>query len=189
MISEPKHDQTDEALISSTAGGDLAAFGTLYSRYLEPIYRYIYYRVSNVHDSEDLTEEVFVRAWSALQKAQADPGIKNFRAWLYRIAHNLVVDHHRQSKGNLSEEILDEENLAESDSAIEEILVKELEAKNLEEALLTLEDPLQQIIILRFINGMSHAETAEIVGLKEGHVRVLQYRALKRLRNILEKDI
>lgn len=174
--------------MQAAASGELPAFGELYNRYLDPIYRYIYYRVSDLSDAEDLTEDVFVRAWVALQKVTPDSGIRNFRAWLYRIAHNHVVDFHRRAAADKVVEMVDAESVISGESSVEGKTIQNLEAGKLESALRRLDEKLQEIVILRFINGLSHAETAAIVGLKEGHVRVLQYRALKKLRDILEKD-
>ena len=95
----------EQKLIRRAQKGDSEAFGVLYTLYLDPIYRYVYYRVDRAATAEDLTGEVFVRAWEALPsfKVQASP----FKSWLYQIAHNLVIDHHRkQSPITIDDEIL-----------------------------------------------------------------------------------
>jgi RNA polymerase sigma-70 factor (ECF subfamily) len=189
LINEPEQHIPDGELVRAAAGGDLEAFGSLYDRYLTPIYRYVYYRISEASDAEDLTEEVFIRAWGSLQRTDKSSQIKNFRAWLYRIAHNLVVDYHRQSREELLEEMPEEQQTSQLGPTTEEVSVRRQAGRELEAAIRSLEQPMQQVIILRFINGLSHAETAAIVGIKEGHVRVLQYRALKKLRAMLEKDL
>ena len=188
MTSEHDSARSEKELIQSAASGDVEAFAEIYDHYLLPIYRYIFYRVSDVLDAEDLTEEVFLRVWERLQTSGTGAGIKNFNAWLYRIAHNLVVDHYRKGANRKHEDVLEEGSALNPESGAEEAFVHQMEIAALEVAISGLEDPLQQIIILRFINRLSHAETAEILGLKEGHVRVLQYRALKKLRTSLEKE-
>ncbi|MEN8241536.1 MAG: sigma-70 family RNA polymerase sigma factor [Chloroflexota bacterium] len=187
MRSDQDSPNSDERLIRSAASGDIDAYAEIYQRYLKPIYKYIFYRVSDVGDAEDLTEEVFLRVWDRLQKSGGETGIKNFSAWLYRTAHNLVVDFYRSSSLKNRQDFPAEE-VADPESSTEEIIAKKMESTELETAIRSLKEPLQQIIILRFINGLSHAETGEILGLKPGHVRVLQYRALKKLRASLEKD-
>lgn len=187
MTSDQGSPISDEQLIQSAASGDLDAYAEIYHRYLKPIYRYIYYRVTDEADAEDLTEEVFLRVWDRLKKLGAESGIKNFRAWLYRSAHNLVVDFYRSRAVRNHDENLAEE-IEDPASTTEEIISQKQQAAALEAAIQALDEPFQQIIILRFINGLSHAETAEILGLKPGHARVLQYRALKKLRMSLEKE-
>lgn len=174
---------TDEELIQRACGGDRQAFGLLYERYLDDIYQYMFYRVGNTQDSEDLTEKVFLKIWESTPRLCSEEPIRNFRAWIYRISHNLVVDHYRSRKetsplssnesqypaGRSTEE--DVESLRERD-----LLVKAIGQLNPQD---------QEIIVARFINQLSHAETAEIIRKSEGHVRVLQYRALKKLRSIM----
>jgi RNA polymerase sigma-70 factor (ECF subfamily) len=189
LINEPEHEISDGELIRAVVAGDHEAFGVLYERYLKPIYRYVYYRISAANDAEDLTEEIFVRAWRSLQKTGKTSDIKNFRAWLYRIAHNQVVDYHRRNREDLLEDISEDQRSDKHDLAAEDVSIRDQQHRQLEDAIRSLDQPMQQVVILRFINGLSHAETAAIVGIKEGHVRVLQYRALKKLRGILEKDL
>src|ERR1043165_3026034 len=90
--------QEDAALIKQAVDGDSEAFGVLYVRYMDAIFRYIYYRVGQDIEAEDLTEEVFIRAWEALPSYQI--GQFPFTSWLYRIAHNLVIDHPRKRKAS-----------------------------------------------------------------------------------------
>jgi RNA polymerase sigma-70 factor (ECF subfamily) len=156
----------------------------LYERYLDGIYRYVYYRVSDHNEAEDLTETVFLKAWEALPRFRSNGS--SFRAWLYRIAHNAVVDRHRTRKTVLPlEKALDvttgEETLPEA--AVE----SEQESARLGVALAQLSPRLQEVILHRFVNELSHAETAQVMGLREGHVRVLQHRALKAMRDLLKE--
>lgn len=187
-MSLEKEPLPDNDLIQRAAGGDQDAFGDLYERYLEDIYRYVYYRVLDVEEAEDLTEAVFLRVWENLIKTREKSKIKNFRAWIYRITHNLVIDYQRKKKP-LS---VDLDTVPWINEAVmpgtEKIVEKQLSEAALVRALHELEDTLQQVVILRFLNELSHAETAAVLGLTEGHVRVLQYRALKRLRLYLRED-
>lgn len=177
----------ESVLIKSAAKGDKQAFGVLYQNYLEQIYRYIYYRIANSFEAEDLTEIVFINAWQALPKlAEKDENISNFRAWLYRIAHNTVVDHHRARKPSIS---LDEAvSLADTASGPESAASANWDSQRLADAIKKLDPKLQQVLVCRFINQISHAETARIMGLNPGNVRVLQHRALKQMAQLLEKE-
>lgn len=184
----PNSIPTQEAvLIKSAANGDKQAFGVLYQNYLEQIYRYIYYRIANSFEAEDITENVFLKAWEALPKlAEKEENISNFRAWLYRIAHNMIVDHHRARKPSIS---LDEAvSLSDSADGPELAASSNWDSQRLAAAIKLLEPNLQQVLVCRFINQISHAETARIMGLNPGHVRVLQHRALKKMAQLLEKE-
>ncbi|MCB2178694.1 sigma-70 family RNA polymerase sigma factor [bacterium] len=178
---------TDQSLIEKATKGDQEAFGDLYERYLEPIYRYIYYRVPTPEEAEDLTETIFLRAWETLM-TKKNVKIDNFRAWIYRIAHNLTIDYHRKRKPIQFEsgEIDFPDNTATTDPELE--VEQKLSSQSLHQAISKLEENFQNVIILRFFNKLSHAETAEIMGIQEGNVRVIQYRALKKLQTLLSED-
>ena len=183
-----KEIRPDQELIQRSITGDQEAYGDLYERYLDPIYRYIYYRVDTVEEAEDLTELVFIKVWQDLRSRSAKNVVRNFKAWLYRVAHNQVVDHYRKHRPEQFDlEELPAESLNPAPGTEEAVLGK-IDSRMLAAALRNLEEPAQKVIILRFLNGMSHAETAAALDLKEGHVRVIQYRALKHLREILNEE-
>jgi RNA polymerase sigma-70 factor (ECF subfamily) len=172
----------ESQLVEQAAKGDKAAFGSLYERYLDEIYRYVYFRLFDHQEAEDLTETTFLKAWEALPKSRKK--IKNFRAWIYRIARNLIIDDVRKKRP----EILEDDAVAqENHIQVESILEEKQESQALVRALAQLEYQYRQVIVLRFFNQVSHAEVADILDIDEGHVRVLQYRGLKRLRQLLEK--
>jgi RNA polymerase sigma-70 factor (ECF subfamily) len=179
-------DIPDVELIECASSGDKLAFGVLYERYLEQIYRYIYYRVGEYAETEDLTETVFLKAWENLPKQGRRNPIRNFRAWVYRIAHNLIIDYYRTRKPYSYLE--DVPPINDSAPAPEKVIQSHQEHQRLTRAISKLKPSAQQVIACRFISQLSHAETAEIMGLTEGHVRVLQHRALKQLREILQED-
>lgn len=171
-------------LILRATRGDKKAFGALYEIYLDAIYRFIYYRVSNEQEAEDMTEEVFIRAWGSLPRITDGSEIQNFRSWLYRIARNLIVDRYR--KKNLEFEMDDQTYLPDQNPQPDAAVLMEEESSLLREAIRNLEEPFREVLIHRFINELSHAETAGLMGLRENHIRVLQYRALKKLRSMME---
>ncbi len=178
---EPNEDP-NHRLLQSAAQGDKKSFGKLYERYLDEIYRYVFIKIGNQQSAEDITEETFIKTWKSLSRIyQGDGRIDNLRAWLYRIAKNLVVDYYRKNKP----EIVIGPNIAENLQSPEEIVIEQEESTWIVSALQKLKPDFQQIIILRLINDMSHKEIASIMGISEGHSRILLYRALKNLKELL----
>jgi len=178
---------SDDDLLSRAGKGDKNAFGMLYERYLTPIYRYCFFRVSNPLEAEDLTELTFLKAWESLSPTRRNHReIRSFRAWIYRIAHNLVVDHHRTHK---PVDPIERLGVAADTKPNPEITLQNLETGNsLANAITNLEQTYQQVIVCRFVNQLSHAETAQALGLNENNIRILQFRALKKLAAMLRKE-
>lgn len=177
---------TQRQLINKAINGDAKAFGELYEAYVDAIYRYIYFRVGSEAEAEDFTDEVFVRAWEALPEFRPSESY-SFSAWLYRIAHNLVVDSYRQrSPVTFSRDELDK-NRTRLPSVEEEAQIRH-EAANLVRAVQELNDVEQDVIVLRFVEGLSHREVAQVIGKSESASRVIQHRALAALRKILVRQ-
>lgn len=168
-------------LVRQAQDGHTEAFETLYNAFVDQIYRYIFYRTSK-QDALDLTETVFLKVWENIGSYRT--GRNYFSAWIYRIAHNAVVDHYRLSKETveLSYDIPDKDqhdhplNITEN-SLNNEILMK---------AISKLKKKYQQIIILKYINDLDNREIARIMMRTEGNLRILKFRALRALRQILE---
>ncbi len=182
MVNTEENPQ--DKFLRLAAQGDKQAFGMLYSSYLDEIYRFVFFKVNNSFTAEDITEETFLKTWESLPKIYKKDGkIENLRAWLYRSANNLVIDHYRKKKpaANI-------ENTRPSNQPLPEELVLEKElSKNLVQSIQVLEPDHQEIIILRLINDLSHREVAEIMNISEGYSRVLLFRALKQLKAVLLK--
>jgi len=174
----------EKELIRLASKGDREAFGDLYIRYLDRIYRYLFYRVGRVAEAEDLTEKVFLKAWESIRRYK-HRGC--FSSWLYRIARNMVIDYYRSEKPTLPLKA-ERLNFEAENLTPEEALAKEEEVRNLRKAIAKLPEEQQQVIILRFLEGLSHAEIAEIIGKSEGASRVIQHRALTALKEILERE-
>ena len=173
-----------DLLIQEAASGDAEAFGRLYDMNVDRIYKHVYYRVGNTKDAEDLTQEVFIRAWQAIgrYKITASP----FIAWLMRISHNLVIDYYRSTKDTA---YLDSEPaFISSTSSTERLAEEHYNQQELRKAILQLPDDQQQVILMSFIEGFSYVEIAGVLGKREGTVRVILHRALKKLRKILETE-
>jgi RNA polymerase sigma-70 factor (ECF subfamily) len=174
----------ERALLERAKEYDGAALAELYDRYAPRIYAYIYRRVSDAHLAEDLTGDVFVRVIKAIQAEQFWQA--SFQAWLYRIAHNLVVDHYRRG-GQATELTLDERLMAAEDDPAS-VVTERLSRQRLRAAISRLTPDQQQVLALRFGEGLTAREAAEIVGKSVGAIEALQHRALAALRRILEKE-
>ena len=173
-----------EALVKSVQNGDQEAFAKIYDVFIDPIYRYIYYRVNSA-DAEDLIETVFLKAWENINQYKHDK--KSFGAWLFRIAHNLVVDHYRSAK----DKVYDQLDPRTPDVNRQHNPIKStqntLDNQMLKEAIKSMKKEYRDIIIHKFVNELSNKEIAEILNKSEGSLRILQFRALKALKNILEE--
>lgn len=174
---------SDEAALAGAAQGNREAFGVLYERYIERIYNYIYYRTGNVYDAEDLTERVFFRALRHIENYH-DRGLP-FSAWLYRIAHNLVANWHRDNSRR-KEIPLDDGILSPHSGEYpeHELLVSE-ERESLMQVIRRLPPERQQLLILKFVEHLSNAEIGQIMGRTEGAVKSLYHRTLLSLRDEL----
>lgn len=169
-----------DALVFSAQEGDKTAFGELYEYFFEPIYRYVYFRVPPV-EVDDLVELVFIKAWMNLEKYEKRDA--QFSSWLFRIAHNVVIDYRRQhrSLAPIDEELEDKSEK----SAPKAITEKMMLSKSVREAVDQLKEPYRQVVTLKFLIGLSNTEIAQILGEREGNIRVLQFRALKELKSLL----
>ena len=152
------------------------AFEALYAKYLKRVYTYVYYRVGNVDDAEDITESVFLHALVHLDRYQ-DRGIP-FSAWLLRIAHNLVANWHRSGGRRRTVDLEGAEPLHDPSPSPEESLEREEEIEALRTALRELPEERQQALILRYAEGLKHKEIGEIMGKSAGAVKVLVHRSL-----------
>jgi RNA polymerase sigma-70 factor (ECF subfamily) len=170
----------DEITLNRAIQGDHEAFGRLYEQYVERIFNYVYYRTGNQHDAEDLTARVFFRAMRRIPQYQ-ERGLP-VSAWLYRIAHNLVANWHRD-RGRRPEISLDEGFASIPHSEHPEVTLLQLEEQDyLLSIIRDLPPERQQLIILKFVEHMSNAEIGQIMGRTEGAVKSLYHRTLLSLR-------
>ncbi len=174
----------DRALVE-LAADDKEAFGELYERYLTKIYNYVYYRTGNRQDAEDLTAKVFERAMSHIS-TYVDRGLP-FQAWLYRIAHNLVANWHRD-QGRRKIIALDDFVAHSLQSEAPDRRTEEQEEhKQLMEAVRRLPEERQQLLLLKFIEQLSNVEIGVIMDRTEGAVKSLYHRTLLALREDLQR--
>ncbi len=175
------------ALVDLARRGDSEAFGQLYDHYVASIHRYLYYRVSDAGLAEDLTSETFFRALRSIGSFQWQG--KDFGAWLTTIARNLVTDHFKSSRSRL-ETVCDV--LPESRDVApgpEAGVVAMLTSELLVGALRQLASEQQDCLVMRFLQGLSIADTARALGRSEGAVKQLQLRAVRNLAKLLPEDL
>jgi len=177
--------ESDESALIEQAKTDKDAFGQLYERYYDKIYNYVYYRTGNAADAEDLTAKIFMRAMNHIGRYE-DQGVP-FSAWLYRIAHNLVANWHRDNSRRQMISIDDIVHWRVTEDS-PEFATQLMEDK---EALLTairrLPADRQELLILKFVERLSNAEIGEIMGRSEGAVKSLYHRTLLALREDFEQ--
>lgn len=162
------------------AQADRSAFDVLYRRYLDRVYAYAFYQLGDHHDAEDATERTFLAALRALP-AFRDRGA-TFRAWLFRIAHNTIANAHRTRARRRIDPLSDEDAVpapVADDPA--EVATRADELRRVLAAVRSLPDDRRQVILLRFVDGLSTAEIADVLDRSAGAVRVLQHRALREL--------
>ena len=175
---------SDEAALELAIQGDSEAFGILYERYVGRIYSYVYYRTGNAHDAEDLTERVFIRALHHIGSYN-HRGVP-FSAWLYRIAHNLVANWHRDNSRR-KEIPLDDGVFSDHPGGLPEHEVMQVEEQeHLLRVIRCLPSERQQLLILKFVEHLSNTEIGVIMGRTEGAVKSLYHRTLLNLRDELE---
>jgi len=175
------------ALVERAQDGDGDAFGRLYDTYVDTVYRYIYYRVSSKALAEDLTQETFLRALRRISTFTWQG--RDFGAWLVTIARNLVADHFKSSRHRLevpTGEMLDSD---EHEPSPEDSVLAYLSNRALLDAVKQLNSQQQECVTLRFLHGLSVAETAQIMGKNDGAIKTLQYRAIRTLARLLPADL
>jgi len=171
-------------LLKRARAYDEEALGELYDEYAPRIYAYLYRRVHDAQLAEDLTGEVFVRVLQAIRSERF--WHTSFRGWLYRIAHNLVVDHYRKQPPAPPLE-LDEQLVADLDSP-ESVVTKRLSHRRLRSAISRLTQSQQHVLALRFGEQLTAREVGEVMGKSVSAVEALQHRGVAALRRILEKE-
>ena len=166
---------------------DQDSFAQVYDLFVEKIYRFIYFKVSNQEEAQDLTSEVFLKAWNASQDAGQVTG-STLPAFLYKIARNVVIDHYRQKKQDISLEAIMEtgEEPRDTDGLVEKFDIK-LDLAILEKVMMELKDEYREIIVMRYIDELSTTEIADILGKTKGNVRVLQSRAIEAVKRLLNQ--
>ena len=172
-------------VIDRARNGDRAAFGEIYDMHVDSVYRYLLYRVREPSDAEDLTSEVFTRAFANIHRYKWQG--KSFLAWLYTIARNAVTDRRRRDRPTV--ELDNAYGLASEGPTAHDLAVRGENVEALRGAVKHLTGEQQEVLTLRFVENLSSREVANILGKNEGAIRALQFRALGRLRKILRDQL
>lgn len=175
----------EENLIKDAVKGGASAFGQLYDLYQPRIYRFILIKVGQREEAEDLTHQVFLNAWQSMKsyKSRGFP----FSSWLYRIARNKVIDFYRTKRESTSIDQVDPEIFLAP--AVQQFSFdKDIEVQGLMQAIQGLEPNYQDVVVMRFVEDMSVAEVAAALKKSQGSVKVIQHRAIKKLKEILKTD-
>jgi RNA polymerase sigma-70 factor (ECF subfamily) len=179
-------DWTDHELVAHAQGGNVDAIESLYDRHRTNIFRYIWSRVGEQRLAEDLTGDVFMRMLAALPDYRATE--RPFRAWLYRIAHNLLVDHIRKEKQHASIPLDAIKTRHANGSDPMTALERRSDAQRVHDALSKLDTAQREVIVLRFLCELSPQEVAQILGKTEAAVKSMQHRSLAALRQVLAEE-
>lgn len=173
----------EEQIIEQAVRGKASSFGLLYDRYQPQIYRFVYLKVSHREEAEDLTHQVFLQAWKHIEtyRFQGFP----FSSWLYRIARNQVIDHYRTKKIHFDIEEIEETR--GEDFNIQELDVN-LDMERVQHAIKKLPLDHQDVIIMRFVEDMTPKEIAIVLEKSDTAIRILQHRAIKNLKHILQQE-
>jgi len=174
----------DFQLLKKSQNGDAQAFGELYERHALAVFRFLYAHLDDRLDAEDLTEEVFLRTWRSLPRYR-NQGVP-FKAFLFRVAHNALVDYYRSRQHNSGELSIEDSVIHDLRAEPGSLFQKNQEHQELRNMLEDLREDYQTVLIARFLADLSPEETAQVMGRSVGAVRVLQHRALTALRKLLE---
>ena len=174
---------TEREIIDRARAGDRTAMGTVYDLYVERVYRFVLVRLRNPSDAEDLTAEIFLRVFEALPRFQWQ-GVP-FVAWLFRIANNQVVSHHRRASARPSKTPIEDLDFVDQTAGPDWLVEQKLTMEEVYDAVKKLPEAQRRVIELRFAAGLSVRETAEALAKSENNVKVLQFKAIARLQKLL----
>ena|SRR5579884_834426 len=168
-------------LIDKAKNGDKDAYGQLYSEFYLPVFRYIYFRINQKEEAEDLTQTVFLKAYTSIERYQSrsvDP-----LAYFYTIARNVVIDYYRRKKElSLESNLGQAMEIPDKKENIEATFIQKENAEKVQQAISKLPLDQKEVIILKFINDLNNAEIARLLGKNEATIRQIQHRALKALK-------
>jgi RNA polymerase sigma-70 factor (ECF subfamily) len=180
MFSSPLPPEEIDVLVLAAQEGDKDAFGKIYESFFDSIYKFVYFRVDS-SEVDDLVGSIFIKSWVHLEKYEKRD--VSFAAWLFRIANNSIIDHRRAHRSIRSLDQMQE--LPSEEMGPVKETERSLLAKKIRAAVAQLREPYKQVVSLKFLSGLSTSEVAEIMGEREGNVRLIQCRALKELKSKL----
>lgn len=180
----------DTILYARIRRKDRDSFIKAYDKYVGDIYRFVFFKVSDRELAEDITSQAFLKSWEHIQNNRLSD-YKTLRALFYRVARNIVIDHYRRQNQEKDLSLDSDDNRIDvideaQDQAARLALRQDMEA--VQEKLGQLKDEYREVLVMRYLNEMSHSEIAEILGKSRGNVRVLSFRALKALRELIQDE-
>ena len=177
---------TDQDCVKRAQQGDSAAAGQLYDAHHQALFRYVWSRVGERALAEDLTGEVFMRMLSALPRYRVSAA--PFRAWLYQIAHNLVIDHYRKAGNHVNLPLQQVDMVGSAVMDMTASVEEQLTLERVHQALAGIDVTQREVVTLRFLSGLSLQEVAAALGKSENAVKALQHRGLSALRQALTQE-
>jgi RNA polymerase sigma-70 factor (TIGR02952 family) len=175
------------ALVHRAQQGDAEAFGELYDHYVTLVHRYVYHRVGDRATAEDVTSETFVRALRRIDSLSFQG--RDVGAWLVTIARNIILDQVKSSRYRLEVTTADMRDADRATDGPEDAVLQHLTNQQLLACVQQLGSEQQECIVLRFLHGLSVSETAQIMGKKDGAIKALQHRAVRRLAGMLPEGL
>ena len=175
--------ESEDYLVRQAIGRDRSAFASLYESCVDKVYRHVYYRVSNQDEAQDITQEVFVRAWKSIDRYK-NTGAP-FISWLTKIASNLITDFYRNRQKLIKRDEKLTKDLILSQNDVEDHKEIYFDDSLVKEAVLKLKGDKHKVILMHFIDGLSCEEIAKALNKSESNIRVIQYRALADLKRLL----
>ncbi len=172
----------ENKLVKKAKRGDSEAFGKLYDRYISQIYRFVFFKVNNIPEAEDITQQVFLKTWQNIRSYKFKRGAR-FSSWLYSIARNSVIDYYRTSKKHTDIEDVKYDSRFTTSPKFDEKLDRDKKVKQVEKSLSVLTEDERDVVIMKFVEEFSNKEIEETLGKSQGTIRVIQYRALKKLKS------
>lgn len=183
-MKSTEHSSIDSLLLEKAQKGEDGALTEIYGLFFRKIYNFIFYRVSHKETAEDLSEEVFIKAFAKLSSVS---GHTSFEGWIYQIARNSVIDYYRQKKATVALE--DIENTLEYETNVVDVVNLDNQQKQLLKAIKQLGAEQQVVIKLKFFEDLSNSEIAELLHKNEGAIRVIQHRALSKIQELIKQQM
>ena len=195
LSQPPRHRLHEQMLvIRITKEKDTEAFSELYDLYIERMYRFVAFKVSKREEAEDITGDVFLRVWEYLTRSANDEKhIRSFRGLIYQIARNAIIDHYRKQASRQeypleSMEDVQGQSSMELMTEVDNLLDTQAQMQHLARAIKKMKLEYQEIVFLRYTEGLSTAEIAHILGKKKTAIRVTLHRAMNVLKKIIEEE-
>jgi RNA polymerase sigma-70 factor (ECF subfamily) len=187
VLAPPEDQRAVWELVRRAQAGDAEGFGELYDRYVDVVFRYLFHKVGDRTTAEDFTSETFVRALRRIDSLTFQG--RDVGAWLVTIARNIVLDHVKSSRHRLEVPTADMRDADRATAGPEETVLQRLADAELMAGVAQLSDDQRECLLLRFVQGLSVAETAAAMGKKDGAVKALQHRAVRRLATLLPEGL